>query len=197
MGVLYDYIFDNSYQKDAKEEESNCRTKYPKLLHHKETIQLAFKDRGGKRRDKEYFTTHRILIKDGKGVGSKRKNYKSIPYDTILAFSVQSAGAILDGDVECTVFSTGIPQTVLRFGKSNCDIFQMYQLLNLKVDFGNDRGTADVVDCTPPNLHNTAASSSGAGKATAKAGNVSGFVWFDRFLCVCAIDTSDVRVMAV
>ena len=105
MGVLYDYIFDNSYQKDAAEEESNCRNKYPKLLHEKENIQLAFKDRGGKGRDKEFFTTHRILIKDGKGIGSKRKNYLSIPYDSIMAYSVQSSGALLDDDTELNIWT--------------------------------------------------------------------------------------------
>ena len=73
MGVLYDFIFDNAYQKDAQQAEGDMRRKYPKLLHQNERVELAFKDRGGKGRDKEYFTTHRILIKDGKGVGGKRK----------------------------------------------------------------------------------------------------------------------------
>jgi hypothetical protein len=63
MGVLYDFIFDNAYQVDAGEAERNVRVKYPLLLHQEERVELAFKDRGGKGRDKEYFTTHRILIK--------------------------------------------------------------------------------------------------------------------------------------
>jgi hypothetical protein len=72
-GAWFDFIFDNAYQVDAKEAEDKMRSKYPHLLHEAETVELAFRDRGGKGRDKEYFTSHRILIKDGKGVGSKRK----------------------------------------------------------------------------------------------------------------------------
>lgn len=75
MGVWFDFIFDNAYSVDAKEAEQQMRKKYPLLLHKQETVILAFKDRGGRGRDKEYFTSHRILIKDGKGIGSKRKNY--------------------------------------------------------------------------------------------------------------------------
>lgn len=63
MGVFYDFIFDNAYQVDADEAERKLREKYPKVLHADERVELAFTDRGGKGRDKEYFTTHRILIK--------------------------------------------------------------------------------------------------------------------------------------
>ena len=56
MGVWYDFVFDNNYKVDAKEAEGRIRSKYPHLLRENETIELAFKDRGGKGRDKEYFT---------------------------------------------------------------------------------------------------------------------------------------------
>eukprot|EP00934_Nitzschia_sp_Nitz4_P001229 Nitzschia sp. Nitz4//scaffold122_size67431//29226//31869//NITZ4_006084-RA/size67431-augustus-gene-0.56-mRNA-1//-1//CDS//3329534400//1229//frame0 len=152
MGVWYDFVFDNAYKVDAQEAESKLRSKYPHLLHANETVELAFKDRGGKGRDKEYFTSHRILIKDGKGIGSKRKNYQSIPYDTILAFSVQSAGSLLDEDCELYVWSSGVPVVSIDFSSSNVDIFQIYQLLNVKVPWSTDRGTSDYVDPVPPNI---------------------------------------------
>ena len=162
MGVITDFIFDNSYAVDAETAEANMRRKYPLLLHEKEKVILAFKDRGGKGRDKEYMTTHRILIKDGKGVGSKRKNYLSVPYDTILAYAVQSAGSLLDQDCELDVWSTGKPKLSINFSKSNVDIFQIYQLLNVKVKFQSARGKGDVIDSTPPKLD----------KKQTKAGNV-------------------------
>ena len=122
------------------------------LLHANETIELAFKDRGGKGRDKEYFTSHRILIKDGKGVGSKRKNYLSIPYDSIQAFSVQSAGAVMDGDCELTLYPAAAPNVSIDFASANVDIFQVYQFFNSKIQWSLDRGTADYVDPVPPNM---------------------------------------------
>jgi hypothetical protein len=41
------------------------------------------------------FTSHRILIKDGKGVGSKRNNYQTIPYKHIQAFACEMAGKLM------------------------------------------------------------------------------------------------------
>lgn len=148
----FDFIFDNAYQVDAKEAETKLREKYPLLLHANESIELAFTDRGGKGRDKEFFTSHRILIKDGKGIGSKRKNYKSIPYTSILAFSVQTSGAYIDDDCELVVWTSGIPSISIDFAKSNVDLFQLYQLLNAKVSYAKMRGTADYIDPIPPNM---------------------------------------------
>lgn len=155
MGVWYDFIFDNTYAVDASEAEKKIRAKYPHLLHAtKETVELAFTDRGGLGRDKEYFTSHRILIKDGKGVGGKRKNYRSIPYNTICAYSVQTSGAVADGDMELHVWSTGCPKITIDFSTSKVDIFQVYQFLNAKVWIARYSGSPDYVDPVPPNMDN-------------------------------------------
>jgi hypothetical protein len=148
----YDFIFDNAYQADALKVEEEVRQKYPLLLHAREKIVLAFRDRGGKGRDKEYFTSHRILIKDGKGIGNKRKNYKSIPYKFIQAFSVESAGKF-DGDVSVKIWSTGIRTTKIDFAKANCDIYQIQQFLNAQVAMAvSSEGQKDAIDPTPPNM---------------------------------------------
>jgi len=102
-------------------------------------------------RDKEYFTTHRILIEDGKGIGSKRKNFKSIAYSTIIMFSVQTAGGGIDRDAECTVWN-GHLKASISFSKSKVDIFDVYQLLNVKISIAKLKGTPDFVDPTPPNM---------------------------------------------
>ena len=155
MRVLHDFIFKNAYQQDAVASEKEVRSKYPLLLHEREKVELAFCDRGGKGRDKEYFTTHRILIKDGKGIGNKRKNYQSIPYHTIQAFQVDTKG-FLDGDVSLQVWSTGVPYACIDFADSNVDIFQIQQYMSGKVVFRGRKtaapeGTQDaVVDPTPP-----------------------------------------------
>ncbi|CAJ1964335.1 unnamed protein product [Cylindrotheca closterium] len=155
MGVVYDFIFDNAYQQDAGEEERKVREKYPLLLHKDERVELAFRDRGGIGRDKEYFTSHRILIKDGKGVGSKRKNYQSIPYASIQAFKVETAGKF-DGDVQVTVWSTGVPKASIDFATANVDIYQLQQFLNSKVmDFvvkAENPELQDKIDSTPPKM---------------------------------------------
>jgi len=148
MGI-YDYIFSNAHQQDSVEAEKAVRAKYPLLLHEKEQIVLAFKDRGGKGRDKHYFTTHRVLLKDGKGLGSKCKNYRSISYPSIQAFSCDTAGMV-DGDVGVTIYSRGIPEIRIEFGKNAVDIFQVQQFLNSHVSFGTAGGSV-AVDAAPPN----------------------------------------------
>ena len=147
---LYDFIFDNAYKECADDAESRLRKKYPLLLHETEKILLAFKGRGGKGRDKDYFTSHRILLKDGKGVGSKRKNYQSIPYSSIQAFSVDTAG-MLDGDVGVQIWSEGIPHATMSFSSEQVDIYQVKQFLNTQVNF-SDAKCADFVDSDPPNM---------------------------------------------
>jgi hypothetical protein len=151
MGVWYDFIFDNAYQQDAAEVEKTVRDKYPLLLHPQEKIVLAFKDRGGKGRDKEYFTSHRILIKDGKGVGSKRKNYQSIPYKHIQAFACETAGKF-DGDVDIKVWSSGVRKVSIDFSGTNVDIYQIQQFMSTQVAISQKKGTQDEIDPTPPNM---------------------------------------------
>ena len=94
------YFSNNSKTVDAVEEEKSNRSKYPQILHKDEKIVLAFKSFGEMGRDKQYLTSHRILIKDGKGVGHKRRNYLSIPYNKIQSFSFQTAGSFFDTDIE-------------------------------------------------------------------------------------------------
>ena len=102
------------------------------LLGEKEKILLAWKDRGGMGRDKSYFTTHRILLKDGKGIGSKRKNYKSIPWWSIEAFSTDTAGKF-DGDVSVRIYSKGIDYVEIDLAADKVDIYQIQQFLNAKL----------------------------------------------------------------
>jgi hypothetical protein len=151
MGVWFDFIFDNAYQQDAAEVDVSVRKKYPLLLHKDEKIILAFRDRGGKGRDKEYFTSHRILIKDGKGIGGKCKNYQSIPYKSIQAFSVETAGKF-DGDVEIKVWSIGIRKIRIDFAAANVDIYQIQQFLSGQVAIAKTEGMQDAIDPKPPKM---------------------------------------------
>jgi Bacterial PH domain len=152
MGKLFDIVFNNAYQVDASAAEGNVRRDYPKLLHETERIELAFQDRGGAGRDGQYFTSHRIIIKDGKGVGNKRKSYLTIPYDSILAFGVQTSAAAIDDDVELSLWTTAHTKIKLDMAKGKVDLFQLYQYLNSKIKWSVDRGTSDVIDATPPNM---------------------------------------------
>jgi len=149
MGMLRDWIFCNAHQQDAAETEKDLRKNFPLLLHENEKIELAFRDRGGKGRDRELFTTHRILIRDGKGIGKKRCSYQSIPYKSIQAFQVETAGKF-DGDITLSIWAPGMPVANVDFSEATVDIYEIQQFMNGKVVFPETKGTQDAVDPTPP-----------------------------------------------
>ena len=148
MSIFAAILGANSFQIDAQEAEKKLRSKYPLLLHHDERLELAFKGLGGMGRDKDFLTSHRILIQDVKGIGSKRKNFKSIPYKSIQAFSVQTAGK-LDGDIELKVYYGGIEYARIEFAAGQVDIFSIKQFLNAKVVRQVKEGSQDAVLSEP------------------------------------------------
>lgn len=132
MATFMNFLGNNSYTVEAAEAEKKLRSKEPKLLHEGESLELAFKSAFDPR-DKSYLTSHRILIKDGKGISGKRKNFKSIPYSSIQAYSVKTAGGAFDGDTELRVWSSGFGCTKIEFGKGEVDLFAVQQFFNAKV----------------------------------------------------------------
>eukprot|EP00934_Nitzschia_sp_Nitz4_P001155 Nitzschia sp. Nitz4//scaffold22_size323478//204694//207041//NITZ4_000557-RA/size323478-augustus-gene-0.208-mRNA-1//1//CDS//3329543085//1155//frame0 len=144
MSSIGHFLFNNAYDVDAKAQETKLREKEPLLLGDEEHIELALKE-GLDSRDKTYFTTHRILVKDGKGIGKKRKNYKSIPYATIQGFAVTTAG-FMDDDTELELWgSAGTLQLNLS---KQVNLFQLQQFLSAKVmSFSiSPQATQDPVD---------------------------------------------------
>lgn len=131
MATWANFLGNNSYGVDASEYEKKLRERDPKVLHSSERVEVAFKS-ALDGRDKSYLTTHRILLQNGKGLGNKRKNFKSIPYGSIQAFSVETAGSVLDGDVELKIWTSNLHEK-LEFGKGVVDIFAVQQFMNHKV----------------------------------------------------------------
>ena len=131
MGLL-NILANNSKGVDAKAAESKMRSEFPALLGPNEHIQLAFKA-SLDTRDKNYLTTHRILIKDTKGISGKKKKFKSIPYKAIKAFAVQTAGGF-DSNTELLVwYDGGSMVKTISFAKDSVDLFEVQQFFNHKV----------------------------------------------------------------
>lgn len=136
---MFKILSNNSKSIDAATEEASCRSKYPELLHSQETIVMAFKSVGEMGRDKQYLTTRRVLIKDGKGIGGKRRNYLSIPYEIITHYSIQSAGSFIDTDVELHITAKGGINAQIDFCSGQVNIFTIQQFLNEKVLLLHDK----------------------------------------------------------
>jgi len=102
---IFDLVGDNASQIDAKAVESALRTN-PRILVDDESVELAFKCG----RDSFLLTDKRILQIDVQGASGKRIEYFTILWPTVKAFSIESAGNVLDRDAELRIF-TNLPDT--------------------------------------------------------------------------------------
>jgi hypothetical protein len=71
-------------------------------------------------RDQVIFTNRRLIAINVKGVTGKSKDFTSLPYSKIQAFSVETAG-LLDFDSEMILWFAGLGQVTFQF-KSRFDI---------------------------------------------------------------------------
>merc|ERR1711862_59329 len=123
------YIGNNSIQIDPSEGYEHLKESDPQLLFPEEKVMMAFQGRGGKGRDSTYFTNLRVLIRDVKGLSGKQKKYQSIPYKSIKAFSVETAGS-MDSDVELKLFGKGgIGTMKFDFVSGKVDILNVNRFL--------------------------------------------------------------------
>lgn len=71
-------------------------------------------------RDFVIFTNKRIIACNVQGVTGMKKDYTSLPYSKMQAFSIESAGTF-DMDSELTIIFSGLGEIVFDFS-SNCDV---------------------------------------------------------------------------
>mmetsp|Transcript_9616 Transcript_9616/g.20813 ORF Transcript_9616/g.20813 Transcript_9616/m.20813 type:complete len:857 (+) Transcript_9616:61-2631(+) len=137
MGLI-DFVGNNAAQIDAKEYEDEVRESDPKLLQHDEHLVFAFKGRGGKGRDHYMLTTKRVLVRDKKGMTGKRISYSSVPYTSIRAFSLETAGSV-DDDKELKMYSRSIGKISIDLTKS-VDVMPIHQFLSAAILRGEGAG---------------------------------------------------------
>lgn len=80
------------------------------LLIDSETIQSTFKGM----RDMVIFTNKRLIVVNVQGLSGKKKDFSSLPYSKIQAFSVESAGTF-DRDAELELYFSGLGKVRLEF----------------------------------------------------------------------------------
>lgn len=93
------------------------------LLVNGEQIVAAFKAV----RDFVVFTDKRLIAVNVQGMTGKKRDYTSLPYSKIQAFSVETAGSF-DLDAELDLWFSGLGKVRLEF-KGRADIRQLGQLI--------------------------------------------------------------------
>jgi hypothetical protein len=78
-------------------------------------------------RDYVVFTDKRLIAVNVQGMTGKKKDFTSLPYSKIQAFSVETAGSF-DLDAELDLWFSGLGKVRLEF-KGRADIRQLGQLI--------------------------------------------------------------------
>ncbi len=79
-------------------------------------------------RDGVVFTNKRIIAINVKGISGKKKDFSSLPYKKITAFSVETAGT-LDLDSELDLWFSGMGQVRFEFTR-NSDITRICNMIS-------------------------------------------------------------------
>ncbi|MFB8281097.1 PH domain-containing protein [Nocardia colli] len=118
---LFDGFIGNAGRVDSRQ----AQEEYAHLLVEQERVFAAYL----LVRDVVLFTERRLLLIDKQGITGHKISYHSIPYRSIIHFSVESAG-MLDLDAELTVWISGQAKPLLhqRFGR-NVDIYEVQAIL--------------------------------------------------------------------
>ncbi|KAL9185215.1 hypothetical protein ACHAXT_002992 [Thalassiosira profunda] len=119
-----DWIGDNAVAIDP--EAVNEKFHASGVLQHDETVAFAFKTG----RDSLYLTNKRLLVIDVQGFTGKRKEIQSVPWDTVVSWSVESAGSF-DRDMELRVYFKGFWKSKVKqdLRKGKADIFAIQSFI--------------------------------------------------------------------
>ncbi|WP_274307295.1 PH domain-containing protein [Solibacillus daqui] len=117
---LFDGLIGNASEVNLNKLEEELKD----LLIPNETIKNAYKVI----RDTFIFTDKRLILIDKQGVTGKKTEYHSIPYKSILHFSVETAGTFdLDAELKIWVSGSGVP-IQKNFNKST-NIYKVQSVL--------------------------------------------------------------------
>lgn len=107
---LFNALMGNVSEMDANE----LREEYGPLLCQGERIECAYR----LIRDKWVFTNKRIIRQDTQGLTGKKREYMTIPYGSVIRFSIETAGTF-DMDSELKIWIKDCAEPLeLDFGRS-------------------------------------------------------------------------------
>ncbi|MBE9397120.1 PH domain-containing protein [Pontibacterium sp. N1Y112] len=119
MGLL-DGLLGNASDVDIDE----LKEELEPVLYEGEEIRLAFKVI----RDKYIFTESRLILIDIQGMTGKKREYLTIPYKSIVRFSVETSGHF-DMDSELKIWLSGMSEPMVKEFKGGDNITNVQKAL--------------------------------------------------------------------
>ncbi|AFU02743.1 PH domain-containing protein [Nocardia vulneris] len=122
-------LFDNVLGNAGRADSLQAQKEYGFLLVENEQVWAAYL----LIRDMILFTDRRLILIDKQGLTGQKVSYHSVPYKSIVHFTVETAGMI-DLDAELTVWISGQQKPLLqkRFGR-NVDIYEVQAIMAMFV----------------------------------------------------------------
>jgi hypothetical protein len=74
------------------------------------------------------FTDKRLILVDKQGITGKKVEYQSIPYRSIVRFSVETAGSF-DLDAELKIWISSTAEPLARQFNKQVNVYEVQQLL--------------------------------------------------------------------
>lgn len=81
-------------------------------------------------RDMFVFTDRRLILVDRQGMTGRKVDYQSIPYTSIVRFSKEGAGGILDHDAELKIWVRGQEAPIAKEFKKDKNVNDVYRALS-------------------------------------------------------------------
>jgi hypothetical protein len=112
-----------SFVKLRRVDDSEADSKLAHLLLDGETMMMSFRGM----RDMVVFTSKRIIALNVQGMTGKKKDYTSLPYNKVQAWSVETAGTF-DLDAELELWFSGLGKVKFEFA-GNVDVAYLSKLI--------------------------------------------------------------------
>ena len=105
-------------------ENSQVESELKDLLASSEKVEHAYK----LIRDLIVFTNKRLLLIDKQGMSGKKVEYHSVPYRSIVHFSIETAGTF-DLDAELKIWLSGSPVPIQKKFNKTLNIYKVQSVL--------------------------------------------------------------------
>ena len=117
-------IFDGMMGNASEIEVSKVEKEMKDLLASTEKVEHAYK----LVRDLLIFTDKRLILVDKQGVTGKKVEYRSIPYKSIVHFSIETAGTF-DLDAELNIWLSGSSVPIQKKFNKSLNIYKVQSVL--------------------------------------------------------------------
>lgn len=117
-------LFDGLLGNASKIDPAQIQQEFDKILAPGEVIEHAYKVL----RDYFVFTDKRLVLVDKQGLTGSKVDYHSIPYRSIVHFSIETAGSF-DLDAELKIWLAGNPIPIQKQFNKHLSIYEVQSVL--------------------------------------------------------------------